>query len=103
MKRLLAFAISITAVGCATPSTAMVECPATGCPSLDAPTPMQRLLLAHAERDLSCPSAQLEIHDVDDTTSDVRGCGRTARYAWIVQPYGQSRWLLDSPVTSVGP
>ena len=101
MIRHLLFAVIVLTAGCAAPTTAMVACPPTGCAALDPPSPLDRALLDHAELDLQCPRAQLDVKDVDSTTSWVSGCGRAARYAWIEQPALEgSRWLLDSPVTA---
>lgn len=84
---------------CAAPTTAMVECPPKGCRALDPPTPRERALLAHAELDLQCPRAQLDIEQRDAWTSWVLGCGHAARYAWILQRDAEgSRWILDSPI-----
>lgn len=84
--------------GCVAPTTAMVECPAKGCAKLDPPTWAEAALLAHAELDLQCSRARLDVKKSDDWTSWVLGCGRAARYAFIGQRYGGSRWILDSPV-----
>ena len=94
---LLAMMILITS-GCAAPTTAMVACPPKGCAALDPPSPIDRMLYEHAERDLQCPRAELTIANDDSTTSTVSGCGRAARYALIAQRYYGARWILDSPI-----
>ncbi len=101
MERLLFGAICLTLAGCAAPATQMVECPSRGCAALDPPEadPYHAALREHAEFDLQCPRASLDVADLDDTTAQVSGCGRSARYAYIVTRY-QSRWLLDSPIVA---
>lgn len=97
MRKTLLSVMLLTAglfAGCATPSTAMVECPPAGCATLDPPPPLDQQLLAHASFDLQCAPSALAIDNLDSTTSQVSGCGRAARYAWT----DESRWVLDSPV-----
>ena len=82
--------------GCAAPTTAMVECPPSGCAPLEV-NPLEASLRDHASFDLQCAAPQLGVRWLDDTTAEVRGCGKGARYAYVVTRF-QSRWVLDSPV-----
>lgn len=96
--RPILLALVLCATACAVPATEMVACPAQGCAKLDPPSALDQALLEHAEFDLQCSRTELDIKNVDQTTSWVCGCGRTARYAWIGQRLLPGRWLLDSPV-----
>ena len=97
MKRLLSMAALITLAGCAAPTTEMVACPPQGCSALDPPSPMQQLLLAHAARDLACAAPELTVHELDDTSSAVSGCGKSARYVWIDEESGRRAGCSTRP------
>jgi hypothetical protein len=99
MTRHLLFVLVLTAA-CAAPATELVECPPKGCAALDPPTPSRQALLAHAERDLVCPQAQLDVTELGRYDAIVSGCGRQARYAHLGYAPYHWRWLLDSPVTA---
>ncbi len=99
--RLLILAALLGTAGCAAPTTEMVECPPAGCTPATV-DPFEASLRDHATFDLQCDASSLAVRWLDDSTAEVTGCGRGARYAYIVQRYS-SRWLLDSPVIAVAP
>jgi hypothetical protein len=90
----------LLAGGCAAPTTAMVECPASGCPTPDPPNSLEPSLREHAAFDFQCPQGPIAVKWIDDNTAEASGCGHGARYAYVVTRF-QSRWLLDSPVVGV--
>ena len=94
--KLIVFVLALVG-GCAAPATQMVACPDTGCAALDPPSPLEKPLREHAAFDLQCDNGALTVTWIDDTTAGVSGCGRQARYAFVVSHY-HSRWLLDSPI-----
>lgn len=70
---------------CAAQTTAMVECPPEGCPSLDPLDPITAALHRVASDELQCPVKQIEFNPTAEASNDfgpweARGCGKDTIY-----------------------
>lgn len=82
---LLAACFMIALPACAAQTTAMVECPASGCPSTTPIDPLSAELNRVASRELDCDASEIQFTataDADDSNGpwEARGCGRVTVY-----------------------
>ena len=103
---LAACCLSFLSACATTQSTAMVECPASGCASTEKVDPVTQRLHERASSDLACPAEQISFTNLDESSPfgnygngpwEAKGCGRQTMYVFRWGTVQRTNLVLAAP------